>query len=111
MKKNTIYQRYTTDDPRFLLELAKHATQLMEKTIRKWEMIAYPTLFAFILLCSYGFYMIFLIAKDIHFLALSHDANMTPLSSSVAKIEENLSLCKPGEYSRQTHINPHENKQ
>ena len=39
-----------------------------ETSARRWELIVYPSLFAFILLAAYGFYLIFSLAKDVHFL-------------------------------------------
>ena len=48
-----------------------------ETSARRWELIVYPTLFAFIILAAYGFYLIFSLARDVHYLAMTVDSNMT----------------------------------
>lgn len=50
-----------------------------ETSARRWELIIYPSLFAFIILASYGFYLIY---------SLSHDiAHMT---RSITQLTENV---------------------
>jgi len=62
-----------------------------ETSARRWELIVYPSLFAFILLAAYGFYLIFNLAKDIHFLALSVDSNMNIMSSNLMTMTDSVS--------------------
>lgn len=62
-----------------------------ETSARRWELIVYPSLFAFILLAAYGFYLIFSLAKDIHFLALSVDSNMNIMSSNLMTMTDSVS--------------------
>ena len=45
-----------------------------ETSARRWELIVYPSLFAFIILAAYGFYLVFSLAKDVHYLAISMDS-------------------------------------
>ncbi|MCU7797258.1 MAG: hypothetical protein KZQ73_07640 [Candidatus Thiodiazotropha sp. (ex Semelilucina semeliformis)] len=61
-----------------------------ETSARRWELIVYPSLFAFILLAAYGFYLIFSLAKDVHFLAKSVDSNMSLMSSSVRTMTDSV---------------------
>lgn len=61
-----------------------------ETSARRWELIVYPTLFAFILLAAYGFYLIFSLAKDVHFLALSVDSNMNVMSSNLQTMTDSV---------------------
>ncbi|MCU7892144.1 MAG: hypothetical protein KZQ78_11240 [Candidatus Thiodiazotropha sp. (ex Ustalcina ferruginea)] len=61
-----------------------------ESSARRWELIVYPSLFAFILLAAYGFYLIFSLAKDIHFLALSVDSNMNVMSSNLMTMTDSV---------------------
>ncbi|MES9992932.1 MAG: hypothetical protein ABW098_13320 [Candidatus Thiodiazotropha sp.] len=61
-----------------------------ETSARRWELIVYPSLFAFILLAAYGFYLIFSLAKDIHFLALSVDSNMNIMSSNLMTMTDSV---------------------
>lgn len=53
-------------------------------------MIVYPSLFAFIILAAYGFYLIFNLAKDVHYLAISVDTNMTVLASNMQSVSDNM---------------------
>ncbi len=41
------------------------STAFMESA-RRWEMIVYPSLFAFIVLAGYGFFLIYSLTKDVH---------------------------------------------
>ena len=61
-----------------------------ETSARRWELIVYPSLFAFILLAAYGFYLIFSLAKDVHFLALSVDSNMSVMSSNLQTMTDSV---------------------
>ncbi len=51
------------------LDRLSHA---FETSAKRWELIVYPSMFAFIILASYGFYLVFSLAKDVHYLAMSH---------------------------------------
>ena len=57
---------------------------------RRWELIVYPSLFAFIILAAYGFYLVFSLAKDVHYLAISVDSNMTVLASNMQSVSDNM---------------------
>ena len=50
-------------------------SQTFETSAKRWELIVYPSLFAFIILAAYGFYLVFSLAKDVHYLAISVDSN------------------------------------
>ncbi len=65
-------------------------SQAFESSAKRWELIVYPSLFAFIILAAYGFYLVFSLAKDIHFLAISVDTNMTVMASNVQAISDSV---------------------
>ena len=65
-------------------------SQAFESSARRWELIVYPSLFAFILLAAYGFYLVFSLARDVRFLASSVDSNMTVLAANMRSISDNL---------------------
>ncbi|MGQ9658545.1 MAG: DUF948 domain-containing protein [Thermochromatium sp.] len=65
-------------------------SQAFENSAKRWELIVYPSLFAFIILAAYGFYLVFSLAKDIHYLAISIDTNMTVMSSNMQAISDNV---------------------
>ena len=47
-----------------------------EKSAKRWEIVVYPSLFAFIVLAAYGFYLIYSLTSDIHRMAESIDPHM-----------------------------------
>jgi TolA-binding protein len=47
-----------------------------ESSARRWELIVYPSLFAFIILAAYGFFLIYSLTQDMHTLAVRMDPNM-----------------------------------
>lgn len=71
----------------FAIERLSHA---FENSAKRWELIVYPSLFAFIILAAYGFYLIFSLAKDVHHLAISVDTNMTSMSNNMLSISNDI---------------------
>jgi hypothetical protein len=65
-------------------------SQVFESSAKRWELIVYPSLFAFIILAAYGFYLVFSLAKDIHYLAISVDSNMAILAGNMQSISDNV---------------------
>lgn len=65
-----------------------------EASARRWELVVYPTMLAFVILAAYGFFLIYSLSKDIHSLAQGMDPNMgknlTNMSDSVIILSENV---------------------
>nr|VFJ45896.1 MAG: hypothetical protein BECKDK2373C_GA0170839_101312 [Candidatus Kentron sp. DK]VFJ47601.1 MAG: hypothetical protein BECKDK2373B_GA0170837_101745 [Candidatus Kentron sp. DK] len=65
-----------------------------ESSARRWEMIVYPSMFAFIILAAYGFFLIYNVTRDMHELAQSMDPamhkNMKIMANSVAEMTKNI---------------------
>jgi uncharacterized protein YoxC len=65
-----------------------------ESSARRWELVVYPALLAFVILAAYGFFLIYNLSRDIHVLAQGMDPDMaqhlTDISSSVAYLSENV---------------------
>ncbi len=60
---------------------------------KRWEMIVYPSLFAFILLAAYGFYLIFSLTNDVSKVAdymESIAANMNDVSVNMSAVSHNM---------------------
>lgn len=57
-----------------------------ESSARRWEMIVYPSLFAFIVLASYGFYLVFSLTHDVASLA----RNVSVLTQSIDHMVVNM---------------------
>ncbi len=65
-------------------------SEVFESSARRWELIIYPSLFAFIVLALYGFYLIFNLQRDVHYLAISVDRNMTTLAGNMQEVAKNM---------------------
>lgn len=63
---------------------------VFESSARRWELIVYPSLFAFIILAAYGFFLIYSLSKDVHYLAISVDSHMAVLSDNMQSVSENM---------------------
>lgn len=57
-----------------------------ETSARRWEMVVYPAMFAFIVLAVYGFYLIFSLTTDVSSLA----RNVTVLTHSIDRMTVNM---------------------
>lgn len=75
-----------------LAEFAKS----FDKSARRWELIVYPSLFAFIILAMYGFFLIYSLTQDIRTMAASIDpkmgVNMGSLSTNIGMLSNNVEL-------------------
>jgi methyl-accepting chemotaxis protein len=65
-------------------------SEAFETSARRWELIVYPSLFAFILLAGYGFYLVYSLTRDVHYLAISVDSNMTVMASNFQSVADNM---------------------
>lgn len=65
-------------------------SEVFESSARRWELIVYPSLFAFVILAAYGFYLIYSLSKDVHYLAISVDTHLTVMSGNFQNVAENM---------------------
>jgi hypothetical protein len=67
-----------------------------EASAQRWELVVYPSLFAFIVLAIYGFYLIYSLTQDMHVLAKSMDPimgeHMEIMASNVSVLSESVEL-------------------
>ena len=47
-----------------------------ERSSKRWELVVYPALFAFMILAAYGFYLVYSLTHDMHVIAKSIDNNV-----------------------------------
>ena len=68
--------------------------RVFEASARRWELIIYPAMLAFVVLAAYGFFLIYTLSKDIHTLASGMDPqmakNLSHISESVIYLSENV---------------------
>lgn len=50
--------------------------EVFERSARRWEMVVYPAMFAFILLAGYGFYLVYSLTNDMRQIAANMDPQM-----------------------------------
>jgi uncharacterized protein YoxC len=65
-------------------------SEVFESSARRWELIIYPSMFAFVVLAAYGFFLIYRLAGDVHYLAISVDSHMSVLSNNMQNMSENM---------------------
>ncbi|OSM06922.1 hypothetical protein [Magnetofaba australis] len=67
-----------------------------DKSARRWELIVYPSLSAFIVLAIYGFFLIFSLTQDMRRMATAIDPkmgmNMGSLSANIKSLSDNMEL-------------------
>nr|VFK54484.1 MAG: hypothetical protein BECKTC1821F_GA0114240_100536 [Candidatus Kentron sp. TC] len=67
-----------------------------QASARRWEMIVYPSMLAFIVLAVYGFYLVYSLTRDMHTLSNSMDPNMEPhmdiLAESVIELSKSIDI-------------------
>ena len=62
----------------------------LEQSARRWQLIVFPSLFAFVLLAGYGFYLIYNLVEDVDKMADSVYLNMGFMSERMGQISQNL---------------------
>jgi hypothetical protein len=67
---------------------------VFESSARRWELVIYPAMLAFVVLAGYGFFLIYTLSKDISTLAQGMDPEMgkhlSHISESVIYLSENV---------------------
>nr|VFK03820.1 MAG: hypothetical protein BECKH772B_GA0070898_103825 [Candidatus Kentron sp. H]VFK04256.1 MAG: hypothetical protein BECKH772A_GA0070896_103955 [Candidatus Kentron sp. H]VFK06946.1 MAG: hypothetical protein BECKH772C_GA0070978_103855 [Candidatus Kentron sp. H] len=65
-----------------------------ESSAKRWEMIVYPSMFGFIMLAAYGFFLIYNVTRDMHELAKSMDPamhlHMKTMAQSISEMTKNV---------------------
>jgi hypothetical protein len=68
--------------------------RVFEASARRWELIIYPAMLAFVVLAAYGFFLVYSLSKDIHTLAIGMDpelgTHLSDISESVNYLSENM---------------------
>jgi hypothetical protein len=62
----------------------------IESSAKRMELVVYPLLFAFVLLATYGFYLVYSLTKDVHYLAFSVDSHMQVLAANMQSVSGDL---------------------
>jgi len=65
--------------------------QSFQQSTRRWELVVYPAMFAFVVLAGYGFFLIYSLTSDMHIMAQSIDPNMGEHMGSMSREIESMS--------------------
>lgn len=65
--------------------------QSFQQSTRRWELVVYPALFAFVVLAGYGFFLIYSLTHDMHIMATSMDPHMGQHMGSMSREIEHMS--------------------
>ncbi len=78
-------------------ECMERLADTFENSAKRWELIVYPSLVAFIVLAVYGFYLVYTLSRDVHNLSLtittltiSVDRNMNELTDTVRTMDHTM---------------------
>jgi methyl-accepting chemotaxis protein len=87
--------RHSECDGCFSMVLNQFARSF-DKSAKRWELIVYPSMFAFIILAMYGFFLIYSLTQDMRTMAVAIDPNMANnmgiLSSNVKQLSDNVAF-------------------
>ena len=88
------------DLPKSMAACLDNFSRTFEASARRWELVVYPSLLAFIVLAAYGFFLIYTLTGDVSRLARSMESvvvsmdgvvnTMTTVSGNVAVMSTNL---------------------
>ncbi len=91
------------------LDALDRFAKTFEASARRWELVVYPALFAFVILAAYGFFLIYSLANDVAVLARSVDTqmgeNMATMSSNMKNLALNVEHMSESVNSMSSNIN------
>jgi chemotaxis protein histidine kinase CheA len=88
-QKKILEKAYVSDKPADPLE---RLANTFDSSARRWEMVVYPSLFAFVLLAGYGFFLIYRLTHDIAILSQSVTHMAVIVSDSMPRMTKDLGM-------------------
>ncbi len=86
-QKKILEEAYVSDKPTDPLE---RLANTFDNSARRWEMVVYPSLFAFVLLAGYGFFLIYRLTHDISTLSQSVTRMAVIVSDAMPRMSKDL---------------------
>lgn len=69
--------------------------RVFETSARRWELVVYPSLFAFIVLAAYGFFLVYSLTRDMRLLSTNVDPemhrHMSTMTASIQHLADTIS--------------------
>ncbi len=88
-QEKILEKSYVSDPPEDPLE---RLANTFDNSARRWEMVVYPSLFAFVLLAGYGFFLIYRLTHDIAVLSQSVTHMAVIVSDAMPRMTKDLNL-------------------
>ena len=86
-QQKILEEAYVSDKPSDPLE---RLANTFDNSARRWEMVVYPSLFAFVLLAGYGFFLIYRLTHDISTLSQSVTRMAVIVSDAMPRMTKDL---------------------
>ena len=86
-QKKILDKSYVSDPPADPLE---RLANTFDNSARRWEMVVYPSLFAFVLLAGYGFFLIYRLTHDISTLSQSVTRMAVIVSDAMPRMSKDM---------------------
>ncbi|MCK5395322.1 MAG: hypothetical protein KAJ32_04980 [Gammaproteobacteria bacterium] len=86
-QKKILEEAYVSDKPTDPLE---RLANTFDSSAKRWEMVVYPSLFAFVLLAGYGFFLIYRLTHDISTLSQSVTRMAVIVSDAMPRMTKDL---------------------
>ena len=86
-QKKILEKAYVSDKPTDPLE---RLANTFDSSAKRWEMVVYPSLFAFVLLAGYGFFLIYRLTHDISTLSQSVTRMAVIVSDAMPRMTKDL---------------------
>ena len=94
--EENVEEKITEESPTVILppEAIERFLGNFERSTRRWEIVVYPAMFAFIVLAIYGFILIGSLTSDMHQIAASIDGplnqNINSMSANIAQMRSEM---------------------
>ena len=88
-QQKILEKSYVSDPPQDPLE---RLANTFDSSARRWEMVVYPSLFAFVLLAGYGFFLIYRLTHDIAVLSQSVTHMAVIVSDAMPRMTKDLNM-------------------
>ena len=88
-QKKILEKAYVSDKPTDPLE---RLANTFDSSARRWEMVVYPSMFAFVLLAGYGFFLIYRLTHDIAILSQSVTHMAVIVSDAMPRMTKDMNV-------------------
>jgi hypothetical protein len=88
-QEKILEKSYVSDPP---VDPLERLADTFDNSARRWEMVVYPSLFAFVLLAGYGFFLIYRLTHDISTLSQSVTRMAVIVSDAMPRMTKDLNV-------------------